>query len=49
MREYCTSTEFQSVQQTMDELNSRWQQVTFKANVPLGAWKSYSYKFATPR
>lgn len=26
MREYCSSTEFQSVQQTMDELNSRWQQ-----------------------
>lgn len=28
MREYCSPTEFQSVQQTMDELNSRWQQVT---------------------
>ena len=28
MRECCSSTEFQSVQQTMDELNTRWQQVT---------------------
>lgn len=28
MRECCSSTEFQSVQQAMDELNTRWQQVT---------------------
>lgn len=26
MREYCSSSEFQPVQQAMDELNSRWQQ-----------------------